>query len=162
MGLRIHVHGARTALSRHGLDDRVLVRRILVHDGDRTLAIRRERKLRPGIETGGVYSRSDSRTRDYLAGPHVDDRHGLVAAASEQPLVHAIDRQSARLRARREWPARLDHERLRIKYRDLALVLDVYVHLAAVADSGLRFAAEVDGAEDGSIRGVDRRRVGGA
>ncbi len=76
--------------------------------------------------------------------------------------MDAIDRESARLFARSKGPVRQDRERLRIEDRDLTLVLDVRVDLAAIADCGLRRAAESYGTNDGAIRGVDRRRVGAA
>src|SRR6266550_7142487 len=76
--------------------------------------------------------------------------------------MNAIDRESARLFARSEGPAREDREGFRIEDRDLTLVLDVRVDLAAIADCRLRRAAESYGADYRAIRGVDRRRVGSA
>src|SRR6266699_6015092 len=76
--------------------------------------------------------------------------------------MNAIDRETARLFARSKGPVRQDRERLRIEDRDLTLVLDVRVDLAAIADCRLRRAAESYGTDDRAIRGVDRGRVGAA
>src|SRR5438034_7109 len=70
--------------------------------------------------------RDRSNNRDALA---VDDDHLLVVAHAEQPMMRAIDRQSARLRAGRQGPAVRDGESLGIDVGDLALVFDVDEHV---------------------------------
>src|SRR6516165_9519193 len=79
--LEVQRHSPRAALGLNVVDHGVLVGRVLVHYGQRAVAVRAERQARSGIEGIGVYPLSDRRCGYHLPVIRVQDDHHLVVAA---------------------------------------------------------------------------------
>ena len=78
----------------------------------------------------------------------IHDGHQLVAASGKQPPMFAIDGQSSRFFARRQRPARLYLQLVRIERHQLALVFDIHENFAFfVTDRKLRLPIQLDRAD---------------
>ena len=161
MSSRVDGHGPRSALGRHRLDDRYLSG----VSSCTTVMLPSPFEVNASwccrVESAGVDAGADGGGGDDLARFGVYDGHDLVAAAGEESLVHAIDRQTGWIFTGSQRPVRIDGERLWIEDDDLALVFDVDVDTTAIDDTGLGLTAEVDGANDVSVGRIDHRGVGG-
>src|SRR5579863_2133057 len=160
----VHGHGAGALAGGSLGGHRPAIRRLLAHDGERTVAAGGEAEAGARIEAVGIDSLADRQPGHHPPAGAIDDQRGLVAAADDQPLMRDVDRQARGLLAAGERPA-LDHRQLGgVDGHQLVLVLDVDEDRAlAVAGGELRLAAERDGG--GHLPGsriVDRRAAAAA
>ena len=156
----IQSDGPSPALRRHRRDDPEAVRRILVHEGHRPFTIGAHGKAAAWVERGTIDATPDRQRNQHPAAIRIHDRHQPVGAHRKQAARPAVDRQPRRLLARRERPTAFHRQRLRIERHELALVLDIDVHVSApIRHRVLRLAPEVQRAHDGSGLRIDRGRI---
>ena len=107
--------------------------------------------------TNGIHAVTDGHRGNELAAVRIHDGHQLVAATGKQPPMLAIDRQSSRLLARSQRPARLHFQFAGIERHEFTLVFNVDEDFAFfVTDRKLRFPIHFDRAHDLAFGGVDR------
>ncbi len=119
--------------------------------------------MRSGVEDGAIAADAGGQRGEDLAVGGVEDDHVvLVAAGGEEDAVLGVDGETGAAAALAGDVVLAGHlERGGVDDGDGVLVFDVDVKMALAVEYGLLGgAAEVDGAEDGTVMRVEHRNVG--
>jgi len=161
--LRVEGQGARAHGGGDGLEDSVLVRRILMDDGERAFAIGAEDEPGFRIEGGSVGALADGDGGEEFSGGGVEDGHDLVAADGEETSEFAVDGDAAGAVASGEGPESGDGAALDVNAGDAVLILNVDEDVAVLVGGGeLGLSIERDGGDDGGLDGIDEGDVAAA
>jgi len=156
VGLQVEAHGAGGSLGGNVLDNGELVRRVLVDDGEISVAAGGKGVIGGWIEAGSVRTLADLRSCDHFASVRVDDGHDFFVANGKETTSLEIHGKAGGRFARGERPTMGFGEFPRVELDEFGFVFDVDENAAlAVSNGEFGFAAESEGARDCAVGGVD-------